>query len=551
MQMKKKYTQLLLVVTILLFNNTQSSTAQSLEKQIDALFQKEYKVGEPGAVVLIAKNGKAIYRKAFGMANLELSIPMKPENVLELGSITKQFTAVSILMLMEQGKLSLEDPLSTFIPDYPNGEKITVHHLLNHTSGIKSMTDMPNFLSLARKDMTLNELIDVFKNEPVTFAPGEEYAYNNSAYILLGAIIETTSKMSYEDFIEKNIFAKLGMKNSYYGSKGEIIPNRASGYKSINNKFENADYLSMTIPYAAGSLMSCVDDMLVWSEAIHHNKLISEKSKQLAFSPNKTNNGEVIYYGYGWGINEIDNIQTLEHSGGIFGYTTFGLYVPKENLYVIVLTNTDAIGPSNPSVKAAAVALGKPFKINADVKVSQSKLTQWIGAYEFEDKTIRFITFKDGNLYSQRKGGNELKLITLSETEFNFENTFTTYKFTIENGKRVAFFADRINKSKGVETIVEPELEKASITVSSDILQNYVGKYQLQPGFEIDITSQNQQLFGQATGQGKFELFAETENTFFAKITELKVIFNKDSSGKIVGFSLDQAGRVMELKKIN
>lgn len=324
--------------------------AQDLAKELDPVFENQYPANGPGAAVLVAKNGKTLYRKAFGKANLELDVPMKPENVMELGSITKQFTAVSILKLMEEGKLSLEDPLSRFIPDYPRGEEIKIHHLLNHTSGIKSYTDMPSFRLQARTDITPKELIAVFQDHPMDFDPGERYMYNNSAYILLGYIIEEISGMTYADYIQKNIFTPLGMRNSYYGSKSSVIPNRASGYQPVENGYKNADYLSMTIPYAAGSLMSNVDDMLLWNQAVHNNKIISEKSKQLAFQNYKRNDGKPIYYGYGWAVNEISGTPTIEHGGGIFGYTTAGIYAPNENIYVIVLTNTNGKDPEVPAL---------------------------------------------------------------------------------------------------------------------------------------------------------------------------------------------------------
>lgn len=184
----------------------------------------QYSPDEPGATVLVAKNGKIVYHKAFGMANMELAVKMETDNVLEIASITKQFTAVSILMLMEQGKLTLDDDITKFIEDYPtHGHHISIHHLLTHTSGIKSYTSMANFVSLARKDYTPTKMIDYFKNEPMDFAPGEENWYNNSAYFILGYIIEKASGQTYEEFVETNIFEALGMKSSRYGSNKEII----------------------------------------------------------------------------------------------------------------------------------------------------------------------------------------------------------------------------------------------------------------------------------------------------------------------------------------
>lgn len=540
-----------LVFCLLIILQINSGFAQTLEKQLDAVFQEHYKPGQPGATVLIAKGGKPIYRKAFGSANLELNVPMKPENVLELGSITKQFTAVAILMLMEENKLSLQDPLSKYIADYPKGNEITIHHLLNHTSGIKNYTDITSFRTLASEDMTPTEVINVFKNEPFDFNPGEKFNYSNSGYILLGYIIEQTSKTTYEEYIESNIFKKLGMTHSCYGSKKEIIPNRASGYSPIDeSKNQNAEYLSMTLPYAAGSLMSTVDDMLLWNQAIHTNTLISEKSKLLAFTNYTSNDGKPIYYGYGWMPNEIAGVPTLEHSGGIFGYTTFGLYAPKENLYVIVLTNTNGISPADPALEAAAITLGKPTKKQVNPKITEELLKQWVGTYVYDDGTIRYVTFKDGSLYSQRKGGQVMKINALSETEFFFDESMTTLTFGINNAQRTAVLSNRIVKNYGKETDSAPEAEPVSTVISETILATYVGTYELQPGFNVDVTHQGKQLFAKATGQDAFELFAESETTFFAKVTPLKVIFNKDDSGQVISFTLEQGGAKIPAKRI-
>jgi len=222
--MKHTVTLVVLLVVQLVFGQAKQVSAfdvastKNIEAEIDAIFNQAYPANSPGATVLMAKDGKIIYRKAFGMANLELKVPMQPENVLHLASITKQFTSVSILMLMDQGKLSLQDPLSKYIADFPRGNEITLHHLLNHTSGIKSYTNLPEFRTKTRLDISPEEIISNFKSLPLEFNPGEKYEYTNSGYVLLGYIIEKLSGMSYEEFIQKNIFDKLGMRNSYYGN---------------------------------------------------------------------------------------------------------------------------------------------------------------------------------------------------------------------------------------------------------------------------------------------------------------------------------------------
>lgn len=526
-----------------------NSTMQ-IETEIDAIFKQAYPADSPGATVLIAQNGKIIYRKAFGMANLELKVPMKPENVLQLASITKQFTSVAILLLIEQGKLSLQDPLSKYIADYPRGNEIRLHHLLNHTSGIKDYTRIAEFRNKTRLDMTPEEIIGSFKDLPLEFNPNEKYEYSNSGYVLLGYIIEKISGMPYEDFIQKNIFDKLGMKNSYYGNTYKIIANRANGYQLYEGNYENAEYMSTTIPYAAGSLMSTIDDMFLWYKAIHQNTLISAKSKQLAFTNHTLNNGKHSNYGYGWFINEIAGMTTLEHTGGINGFTTSGIYIPESNSYAVVLSNIDdGKGAEMNNLRAVSIVLGKPIVDKVAVKFSEKQLKKWMGAYQFED-VIRFIIYDNEGLYSMREGGRPIKLVPLSEDEFRFENSLVTYKFSTQNGKKQVFYTDRINKSIGIETDKKLPSERETITLPQEILIKYVGVYELQPSFQIEIEKQNDRIFAKATGQPPVELFAETENSFFIKEIAAQVVFNLNTDGNVKSLTFLQGGNKMEGKKI-
>lgn len=523
---------------------------KNTEAEIDAIFNQAYPIHSPGATVLIAKDDTILYRKAFGMANLELKVQMKPETVFQLASITKQFTAVAIMILMEQGKLSLYDPMSKYIADFPRGNEITLHHLLNHTSGIKNYTNLPEFRAKTRLDMTPEEVIGIFKNGPLEFNPNEKHEYSNSGYFLLGYIIEQLSGMSYGDFIQKNIFDKLGMKHSYYADTYKIIPNRANGYQLYEGHYENAEYMSTTIPYAAGSLMSTIDDMFLWNSAIHNNKLISESSKLIAFTNHPLTNGKHTNYGYGWAINEIAGITTIEHPGGINGFTTSGIYAPGRNIYSIVLTNLDdGRGPEACNVKVVSALLGRPITEKAAVKIPEKDLRKWVGAYQFED-VVRFITYDNAVLYSTREGGRPIQLEPLSDDEFRFENSFATYKFSSKNGKRQVLYTDRIMKSSAVETDKKLPSERKAITLPQEILVRYAGVYELQPSFQIEIKMQNDRLFAVATGQPAVELFAETGNSFFIKEIAAQVVFNVNTDGTVKSLSFSQGGNKMEGKRV-
>ncbi len=322
------------------------SFAQSNAK-IDSIIQTEFKnQNAPGGVFLVSRKGKIIYEKAFGKANLELNVDMKSNNVFQIGSMTKQFTAVSILILESQGKLSVNDPVAKYIPDYPSGNSITIHHLLTHTSGIKDFTKMKSISDIAQKEMSPKMMVDFFKNEPIDFKPGEKFDYNNSGYVLLGYLIELISGEKYEDFIKKNIFDKAGMKNSFYASDRKIIKNRAFGYHQKSEGYVNKTIINFSVPFASGSLMSTVQDMLKWQDAINKNLILDVEHTKKAFTKYKLNNGDEFNYGYGWHLKDIDGIATREHGGSIFGFKSMGVYIPNEDIYVVGFSNCDCHSPT-------------------------------------------------------------------------------------------------------------------------------------------------------------------------------------------------------------
>lgn len=350
---------LLGVITISLLLFQTKTFAQNFESKVDSLLESKYLPSNPGAVFLIAKDGKAVYTKAFGMANMELNVPMKSEYIFEIGSMTKQFTAVSILMLLEQGKLSLEDEITKYIPDYPTqGKTITIHHLLNHTSGIKNYTSIKKIREISKTDLSPIELIDFFKNEPMDFSPGEQFKYNNSGYILLGYIIESISGVTYEEFIEENIFKKLTMNSSLYASHRELIKNRIPGYHNRDG-YTNAMHISYTLPYSAGSLLSNAEDMLAWQNAIANYTLVSKAILDKAFTNYTLNNNESTNYGYGWHIKEINEAKSYQHGGSIFGFKSMGVYLPDEDIYVIGLNNCDCNSPTKITKEIAELYLNE------------------------------------------------------------------------------------------------------------------------------------------------------------------------------------------------
>ncbi|MDQ8140469.1 serine hydrolase domain-containing protein [Chryseobacterium sp. CFS15] len=324
-----------------------SLNAQKLDQKIDSLILSKFKEADgPGGIFMVAQKGKPVYQKAFGMANLELDAKLNTNSVFQIGSMTKQFTAIAVLMLEEQGKLKVSDPISKYIPSYPNGNNITIHNLLTHTSGIRDFTKMKTLQDIAQKEMTPEQMVNFFKNEPVDLAPGEKFEYNNSGYVILGYIIEIVSGETYEDFIKKNIFDKVEMINSYYATDRKIIKNRAYGYHKKDYGYVNKTVINFSVPFASGSLMSTLDDMLKWQNALNQNLLLTSKEETKAFSKYTLNDGKEIEYGYGWHLKNINGIATREHGGSIFGFKSMAVYIPSEDIYVLGFSNCDCNSPT-------------------------------------------------------------------------------------------------------------------------------------------------------------------------------------------------------------
>ena len=529
----------------------QPLNAKKLAVDYDKMLLEQFKPDETGCAALVAKDGQVIYTRAFGMANLELNVPMQPDMVFRIGSITKQFTAVAILQLMEQGKLSLQDDITKFIPDYPTqAYTITIEHLLTHTSGIKSYTNLPGYIENVRTDMKPDELINTFKNQPMEFAPGTKWNYNNSGYFLLGYIIEKVTGKSYPDYIQENFFTPLGMTSTCYGSDTKIIKNRAYGYQQGGDGVANSDYCSMTQPYSAGSIMSTVGDLFKWHQALYAGKLVKKETLEKAVTEYRLSNGKGSGYGYGWFLSQLQGSPTVEHGGGIFGYLTSSVYLPKEDVYVALFSNSTAKAPEFTALKMAAMAIGKPL-VTTGITLDEATLDQYAGVY-FNDAGREVTVTRDGNqLSATLTGAGTRKMFPVEKDKFLVDDAFMYATFSRDAaGKIVSFVSDdrgRLDEWKLTDKKIE---EKKAITLSEATLDRYTGEFELQPGFTITFTREGNRLMTQATGQGKFEVFAESETKFFLKVVEAQVEFVADPDGKFNRMILYQGGQKVEGKRI-
>ncbi len=540
-------------------SGSRTSDVASLHEQMEAFLEGAYPADQPGAAVIVTRDGEVLFRGAYGMADLELGVPLEPDMVFRLGSITKQFTGAAIALLEQEGKLSIDDPITKYLPGYPtHGHEITIAHLLAHTSGIRSYTGIPGWMeSKIKADMTLEELIDGFKSEPMDFAPGERFLYNNSGYVLLGAIVEKASGEPYDEFVEQQIFAPLEMESSYYGEHGQIIPRRTPGYDGGPGEYQNAQYLSMTQPHAAGSLLSTVDDLAKWDRSLYSDDLLSDEARQKMVTPFSLADGSSTDYGYGFMMGDVKGHPSVAHGGGIFGFSTYGLRLPEERVYVAVLTNSTGhpVRPGYTAQKLAAMAIGDPYPEFVPIELSEEVLESYTGVYRIDENTTRSVTLVDGRLHTQRTDGPRRPVTPYSETEFFYEGSFIHLEFVRDGSGEVSHmlvYQDGAETPERADRTDEPLPVVVAIEVSTETLEGYVGTYEIAAaGLELVITREGNVLFGQAEGQPKVELTPTGENQFLIEAVGATLVFERGDDGRATHLMLHQGGAEMRGDRVD
>lgn len=426
-----------------------------MEKKLDSLLAGYFIPTQPGCEVLVARHGQIIYKKAYGRANLELNVPMSTGMVFNLASITKQFTAVAILLLQEQGKISLYDSLQKFIPDFPSkGHTITIEHLLTHTSGIKDYLQLDySGQNIERWDFMPKQLIDSFKNYPLNFTPGTRFSYSNSGYFLLGYIIEKVTGKPYQNYLMNNLLKPLGLTHTCFDSEGNIIPGRVNGYRKEGESIKNADYWSPTIEYAAGGLISNVDDLLKWHNGLYSYQVLKKETLQKAFMPFQLADGTTTGYGYGWFLKTANGIQSIEHEGGLPGFKTNEIYYPAEDLFIAILCNCGAVNIDELCANISVITLGKPLQ--SDVDLDSKILDKYVGTYKLSIDTSRTITMQRVNdrLVAVVSPSQNIPLLFQSETRFQFKDLLSaSCEFVVEEGKVTKFNVNQNGHYEWIKT---------------------------------------------------------------------------------------------------
>ncbi len=534
-----------------------SATTTELHDQLDSYLKASHDVNQFHGAVLVAEKGVPILSAGYGMANIELNVPNTDQMKFLIGSVTKQFTATAIMQLVEAGKIKVTDTITEYLPDYPKetGDKITIRNLLTHTSGIPNYTDQPDFEIKKLLPASLDSLIASFSHLPLDFEPGSRFKYSNSGYVLLGAIIEKVSSESYADYLTRHIFEPLHMTNSGYGDNADILPNRACGYQlNDSGKIENSDRIAMSLPFSAGAVYSTVGDLLLWDRSLYTNQLLSRKAREEMFTPYRDN------YGYASVIDTLYGHRRIWHNGGIDGFhSTVDRYV-DDSVCVVVLSNNLSAPVEQIAASLAAIVFGQPYDLpvkKTPAQIDPRTLSQFAGVYQIAPDIYRVITASTGNLYSQRSGGQQLVVEPEAPDKFFFthDNSTTLTFLRNDSGLVYAHVMHQAGVNDTARLITGPVADsimsqRTIAQVDPSLYDDYAGDYQLMPGFILTITHRGDQIFAQATGQGENEIFPSSETEFFLKVVDAQVKFQRDSSGKVTGLTLYQAGQILPASKI-
>ncbi|HEX8282653.1 MAG TPA: serine hydrolase [Pyrinomonadaceae bacterium] len=385
--------------------------------------------------ILVARDGQPLISKGYGMANYELDVPNTPQTVFRLGSITKSFTATAIMMLQERGKLSVGDTICKYLTDCPAAwQPVTIRHLLAHTSGIPNYTALPDYTRTMTLPISHESLIGRFKDKPLEFTPGERAQYNNSGYYLLGVVIERASGKSYEDFLQDNIFKPLGMTRTGYDSSRRLIKSRASGYLRQGDTLVNAQYIDMSIPFAAGALYSSVEDLLRFDQALYAERLLPRKALDEMFTPVADQRG------YGWTIRRQFDRQTIEKNGSINGFYSFIARYPADRITVIVLGNNGGVSSERIGNDLSAIVFGAPYKVPREreaIVLDPRTLEKYVGQYQPPEGSIITVTFENGKLMRQVGTQPKAEMFAASETEFFLKGSDLQITFVTDGQGRV------------------------------------------------------------------------------------------------------------------
>jgi len=520
---------------------------------IAAFLENIYTLDQPGAAVLVKQESQPSELFAAGLAELDKNTAIDPEMVFPIASITKSFTAVSVMILKEQGKLNLTDSFTRYFPEYSLGyDQVNIGHLLSHTSGVFSYNLLPEYQSHPGKAaLTLEEMMDFSRNKPLRFPPGTQFNYSNTNYIFLTSIIEKTSGRSFQEFVTEEILVKSRMDATFFDTTS-IKGSSPQGYKYSDNSITvSSEDTGHT--FGAGMMHSTVTDISRFLQALESNTLITRKSRDLLFSvPLEHKDGRPDEYAHGFWMTEIDGTRAVKMEGYCNGFFTNALYLPDTGIQIIIFTNNSGFPrPDDPVYIARWLnryLQGVPVRIHRKTELAPEILEGYEGVYRIDADNTREVSVRDGRLFTLRTGGSMLEAIPDGENSFFYPNTFTTFTFTKDEAGQLSGMNMTDDGGKTHDAILTSEPAREAIALAEEVLVKFTGKYDFGYSvYEIRIAEGALML---NDGRREYELFPETENSFFPWHEDAHWIFHSNEKGEINSLTFRKGGYERTVKKL-
>jgi D-alanyl-D-alanine carboxypeptidase len=540
-----------LILALLAASAPAAAVPPGFTAKADSILAAAYPAAGPGAAVIVTENGKTVYAAGRGLADIAHRTPITPSTVFRIGSITKQFTAATVLRLAEQGKLSLDDPLTKFLPGYPApGGAATIRQLLNHTSGIMDYTRIPGWMAEANTDKayTTDQLVAVFRDQPSPFKPGERWDYDNSGYVLLGAVIEKVTGKPWDQAV-----ADLVTRPVHIGIRSGVgeasIPNMASGYTETDGKLAPASKIHMSVPGGAGALVGTVGDLATWADALHNGRLLSPASYAAMSGSTTTADGKTVPYGFGLQTGDVRGHRQIGHNGGIFGFVSDSIYLPKEKIFVAVLANSDSpqSAPGTVARRLAALALSDPYPNFSKTAVDAKAIEPLLGVYTFPE-TERLFFSRGGKYYTKRSEGSEVEAFPAGNNRFFYgADDLTWFEIVRDSaGKpQIAFHSQGDAKPSIGTRKGPPPVETPAFAIPPAMLDLYAGTYTSAVGTFI-IRHEGDTLTVKLEQQPTLPMKAIGPAEFEVTRVAAKIRFNLGDGGKVRSITLLQGGQEIE-----
>ncbi|MEM7513659.1 MAG: serine hydrolase [Bacteroidota bacterium] len=523
---------LIIFSSLVLFIFSDTLLAQPKSELLTSIIEEYVSDTSPGMAVLATKNGEVVYEYAQGLSDFSSGEKLSTDQVFRIGSVTKQFTAVAIMKLAEEGKLQLDDNVSMYIGEEQTAPDISIRQLLQHTSGLGNQQDLAEFRMDNIKEVP-EEMIAPILGSTLKFPAGSGYSYSNLGYVLLGHIIEEASSKSYENYLRDEFFGPLKMSDTGFEYITDFSSNMAKGHSPDGKTFKYAEPINMEVPFAAGGMVSGLHDLAKWNKAVMGGKVISQVNVDQLQTTHVLANGKLTGYSQGWQIGNIQGVKTVKHDGIVNGFTAMAIYLPTEDLFVAALSNCDESRDIEiPTSKIAAALMGKPFR-SEPLSLSMEALKKYQGTYQNGGKEMQIVAHDDVLMY-YRKGGTKTPLLPTEDGEFLLSGSLDQILFS-EGEDGFSFLT--LGEKKSWERTGSLE-GYYSLQLNSEAEDEYIGRYQVPGKFVFEVYKEGEKMFGKIGNDPK-EIFSYAKDRFTSTILDAKLDFIRGEAGEITQLKID------------